>query len=133
MARELRPCGTFAAYQRHLRKKEPICDLCAEAAREQKNTRVDSGRAESASLVALALAAEPAPDVLDELDEARENLRAVKAAMSEASANAVAALSKRREELVRRIVVLSKSNEPEMSVFDQLRQRREERIAASSH
>ncbi|WP_199184036.1 hypothetical protein [Cryobacterium sp. Y57] len=133
MARELRPCGTFAAYQRHLRKKEPICDLCAEAAREQKNTRVDTGRAESASLVALALAAEPAPDVLDELDEARENLRAVKAAMSEAPANAVAALSKRREELVRRIVVLSKSNEPEESVFDQLRKRREERIAASSH
>jgi len=133
MARELKPCGTFAAYQRHLRNKEPVCDPCAKAGREQKNTRVDNGRSESASLVSLALAAEPAPDVLDELDEARENLRAVKAAMSEAPANAIAALSKRREELVRRIVVLSKSNEPEESVFDQLRKRREERIAASSH
>lgn len=133
MARDLKPCGTFAAYQRHLRKKEPVCDPCAEAARAQKNTRVDYGRAESASMVALALAAEPAPDVLDELDEARENLRAVKAAMSEAPANAIAALSKRREELVRRIVVLSKSNEPEMSVFDQLRQRREERLSAAAH
>lgn len=133
MARELKPCGTFAAYQRHLRRKEPACDPCAQAGRDQKNARVDAGRAESASLVALALAAEPAPDVLDELDEARENLRAVKAAMSEAPANAVAALSKRREELVRRIVVLSKANEPELSVFDQLRQRREERISAASH
>lgn len=133
MARELRPCGTFAAYQRHLRDEEPPCAPCAEAARTQKNTRVNAARVESASRVALALAAEPAPDVLDELDEARENLRAVKAAMTTAPANAVAALSKRREELVRRIVVLSKSNEPEMSVFDQLRQRREERIAASSH
>jgi len=133
MAREIQPCGTFAAYQRHKRKKEDPCDACAEAARLQASERRDSGRAESVSRVALALAAEPAPDVLDELDEARENLRAVKAAMSEAPANAIAALSKRREELVRRIVVLSKSNEPEESVFDQLRKRREDRIAASSH
>lgn len=132
MARELMPCGTFAAYQRHLRKREAVCEACAVAGREQKNARSDTGRAESASLVAIALAAEPAVDVLDELDEARENLRAVKAAMSEAPANAVAALSKRREELVRRIVVLSKADKPELSVFDQLRQRREERLAKTA-
>ena len=29
----LKPCGTLAAYQRHRRKDEPICDLCREAAR----------------------------------------------------------------------------------------------------
>ena len=132
MAHALAPCGSFTAYKRHLRRGEAVCDLCAQAARDQKNARVDLGRVESASRVALALAAEPAPDVLDELDEARENLRAVKAAMSEAPAASVAALSKRREELVRRIVVLSKASEPELSVFDQLRQRREERLAKTA-
>jgi hypothetical protein len=132
MARELKPCGTYAAYARHLRKQEEPCEPCKQAARDQKNDRVTAGLSESASRVALALAAEPAPEVLDELEEARDNLRAVKAAMTEAPANAIAALSKRREELVRRIVVLSKSNEPEMSVFDQLRQRREERLAKTA-
>lgn len=133
MARELAPCGSFTAYKRHLRRKESVDEACAQAARDQKNSRVDAARVESASRVSLALAAEPAVDVLDELDEAKENLRAVKAAMSEAPANAVAALSKRREELVRRIVVLSKANEPEMSVFDQLRQRREERLSKTAN
>lgn len=133
MTRDLQPCGTFAAYKRHLRKKEPVCEPCAQAGREQKQTRTDTSRSESASRVALALAAEPVIQSLDELDEARDNLRAVKAAMSDAPANAIAALSKRREELVRRIVQLDKKDEPEMSVFDQLRHRREERLAASAH
>jgi hypothetical protein len=131
MAAPLKPCGTPAAYRRHLRNGEAVDDLCAQAARDQKNARVDASRSESAALVAVALLAEPIPHD-DELEDARENLRAVKAAMSDAPANAIAALSKRREELMRRIAVLSKANEPEMSVFDQLRQRREERLAKTA-
>ena len=128
----LKPCGTPAAYRRHLRNSEPVDELCAQAARDQKNARVDASRSESAALVAVALLAEPPIGSDDELEDARENLRTVKAAMSDAPAQAIAALSKRREELMRRIVVLSKANEPEMSVFDQLRQRREERLAKTA-
>lgn len=133
MAREMQPCGTFAAYQRHKRNKEAPCDACAEAARLQASERRDLARSESIDRVVLALAAEPIVEEIDELEDMRENLRMVRAAMGEAGARELAALSKRREELVRRIVVLSKSNEPEESVFDQLRKRREERIAAASH
>ena len=31
MARDLKPCGTTAAYQRHLRHGETPCDACREA------------------------------------------------------------------------------------------------------
>lgn len=34
--RELVPCGTFAAAQRHLRHDEPLCDPCADATRAYK-------------------------------------------------------------------------------------------------
>jgi hypothetical protein len=129
---ELKPCGTYAAYRRHLRNSEAVDDACAEAARVQKNSRVDAGRAESAAVVAIAVASEPAVESVDELDEALENLRIVKAAMTAAPANAIAALSKRREELVRRVSVLQKSNEPELSALDQLAQRRADRIANSA-
>lgn len=31
----LAPCGTFAAYTRHMRRKEPACDPCREVSRER--------------------------------------------------------------------------------------------------
>lgn len=31
MARELEPCGTNAAYIRHVRRKEPTCQACRDA------------------------------------------------------------------------------------------------------
>lgn len=34
--RHLKPCGTTAAYARHLRKGEPTCEPCMEANTEQK-------------------------------------------------------------------------------------------------
>lgn len=35
MARQLKPCGTYAAYARHLRNGEKPCGPCAEANRER--------------------------------------------------------------------------------------------------
>lgn len=37
--RQLAECGTYGAYRRHLRNKEPIDPACAEAAREQWRNR----------------------------------------------------------------------------------------------
>lgn len=133
MAVVLKPCGTFAAYARHKRNKETPCGPCAQAARDQKNVRVEDGLAESAQVVTLAIASEPAVDHVNELDEALENLRIVKAAMGEAPANAVAALSKRREELVSWVSRLQDADKPKVSAFDQLAQRRLDRTANASY
>ena len=35
MTRELKPCGTWAAYQRHLRNQETPCTECAETCRRR--------------------------------------------------------------------------------------------------
>lgn len=35
---ELQPCGTYAAYQRHLRKGEETCDACRQANTVQART-----------------------------------------------------------------------------------------------
>lgn len=36
MSRELKPCGTVSAYQRHLRHGETPCDACREASRDSR-------------------------------------------------------------------------------------------------
>lgn len=38
MARELRPCGTVAAYVRHLRHGEEPCDDCRKANNDAQNS-----------------------------------------------------------------------------------------------
>jgi WhiB family redox-sensing transcriptional regulator len=40
--RDLSPCGTLAAYRRHLRREEIVCDLCRESARISKQTQPDT-------------------------------------------------------------------------------------------
>ena len=39
MARELKPCGTTAAYRRHLRKGQEPCKRCRQAARDEKRAQ----------------------------------------------------------------------------------------------
>lgn len=39
MARELKPCGTSAAYRRHLRKRQVPCEACRAAARDEKRAQ----------------------------------------------------------------------------------------------
>lgn len=45
--RELQPCGTAAAYQRHRRYNEPICEPCmtANAANRRRQRRAAAARA----------------------------------------------------------------------------------------
>lgn len=63
MARELKPCGTYAAYRRHLRNDEAPCEECRQAARDQKNVRKDAARQEAA-----VRAVEATPPVDEEVD-----------------------------------------------------------------
>ena len=129
----LHPCGTYAAYKRHVRTGTPIDDLCAQAGRDEKNNRLAAARVQSAAVVTLAVAVEPVVDSVDELEECLEYLRIVRAARSEAPANSIAGLSKRREELVARIAKLQLAKVPKVGVLDQLAARRAERRTASAH
>jgi len=101
---DLQECGTFAAYRRHLKANEAPCDPCKEAARRQKSERDAKKRAESGEAVGVALRLEPTDDAVDALEEARDNLRIIRAALkSNPPHNTIAALTKRREEVVDRI------------------------------
>jgi len=132
MPRELKPCGTWAAYNRHRRRGEPVDAACARAAREQKNGRVVAKRAASAEVVVLATVnAPPVPDEIDPLVEARQSLLMVKAAMS-AGAPGIAALSKQHMDLVALIVRLEAASRPKESMLDELARRRADRIANSA-
>lgn len=138
MAAEVQPCGTIAAARRHQRNPEkwgPMCAECQQAIRDEKNGRKDAERAESAAAVAVAVEAEPVSDEVDPLAEALDSLRIVRAVLrSDATpANTVAALTKRRDELVDRIERLRAAAVPvEVSRIDELTSRRRERRAAAS-
>lgn len=131
MSRVLQPCGSFAAYKRHLRHKEIPCEPCKQASRDQKMVRLDGDREtrKVSSLVALPPIADI--DVLDDvspLDDARENLLIVKAALDDAVPREVAVLSKRRQELVTLIAQLG--GVKEVSLADQLVELRSRRAGA---
>ena len=134
MARELKPCGTPAAARRHRRKGEPLCEVCEQAVRDEKNARKQAEREASAEAVAAAVdSAEPLEDV-DPLEEAMDNLRIVRAVLrsGDVPANAVATLTKRRDELVDRIRDLKNERPSEVSVIDELTKRRRERVAEAT-
>lgn len=122
MARELQPCGTFAAYQRHKRKGEEPCEECAASARDQKNSRTGEKRSRSgaARLAAVPSIKQPEHDIPDPLEVARENLGFVEGALRspETAASSVASLTRRREELVNLIIKLSAPKIEEVSAID---------------
>ena len=135
VARELKPCGTVAAARRHQRAGEELDEACAQAVRDEKNGRKDAERAESAEQVRAAVAAEPVIEDVDPLEEALDNLRIVRAVLrSEGTpANTVAALTKRRDELVDRVGRLRAESAPvEVSIIDELTSKRRERRSAAS-
>lgn len=133
MARPLAECGTFSAYKRHKRNGDPVDDACAEAAREQKNSRVAAKRDEATEVVRLAIVeAPPLEPGIDELEEARFNLSIVKATMQAGAPTGMAALSKQYADLVALVKRLESQSNPEVSKLDQLAQRRAERLAAAS-
>lgn len=134
MPEELKPCGTPAAARRHRRKGEPLCEVCEQAVRDEKNARKQAERDASAAAVADAVTAADPLDEVDALAEAMDNLRIVRAVLrsGDVPANAVATLTKRRDELVDRIRDLKNDKPSEVSVIDELTKRRRERVAAAT-
>lgn len=135
MAKELKPCGTVAAARRHQRAEEPLCEPCQQAVRDEKNGRKDAERSESAERVREAVVAAPPLEDVNPLEEALDNLRIVRAVLRDEGtpANTVAALTKRRDELVDRVSRLRAEAVPaEVSRIDELTSRRRERRSAAS-
>lgn len=132
MARELKPCGTSAAYRRHLRNGEQPCAACRRANTEAKRQRFDSDFLEPDLPDEIDLSdAEPVAPGMDELDDARYNLGIVIAAMKGAQPSSIAALSKRRQELASAITKLEAGDKPKEAdkpkETDEVSERRERR------
>ncbi|MAP64034.1 MAG: hypothetical protein CMH34_09900 [Microbacterium sp.] len=132
MPRKLQPCGTPAAYRRHLRGGEKPCLPCARAHAKAKEDRAAKRRADEAPVQLNVVADVTAADDgdIDPLQDARDNLAEVREAMKSAVPREVAALSKRRQELVALIVELG--GKKEVSLADQLAAARAEREARRS-
>lgn len=132
MARSLAPCGTFTAYKRHKRNGEPVDDSCAQAARDQKNSRVRAGRERATEVVKLAIVEAPPPVVgLNELEKLRWNLRILEATMEAGVPTGMASLSKQHMDLVSAIRRLEQAEKPKESKLDELARRRADRLAAA--
>lgn len=136
MARELKPCGTVAAARRHRRRGEPLCDACRQAERDQKNNRVRVKMEASAEAVKKAVAQEPEVEEVDALAEALDSLRIIRAVLrdGETPANAVAGLTRRRDELVDRIEQLRQAQVEvkAVSAVDEITSRRRRRAASQN-
>lgn len=97
--------GTRGGYNACYKRPEGACDACKAAAAEYQGALRREAEMKAQETFAEALELEPAIDgPLDALDDARDNLRIVRAAMRVSrSTRDVSALSKQRDELVARI------------------------------
>lgn len=122
MARKVKPCGTPAAFKRHLRAGEEPCEACRRAWNEYKRARRAMDKRSAGQVVALAVAEMPPAESIeiDPLQDLLENYRLVCATMNAGPPpQAVPALSRRRQELAEKIAEMM-STESEMSLADQL-------------
>ncbi|OIH84239.1 hypothetical protein BLJ79_12285 [Arthrobacter sp. UCD-GKA] len=94
----LQPCGTRAAYRRHLRYHETPCEPCKQANRDAANAR--NGTPPLAARVVNPADIVPVTEIPDPMEDARKNLAIVNKALESALPREVPALSKRRQELV---------------------------------
>lgn len=146
---KLKPCGTWAAYKRHLRAGEQPCGPCRQAARDQKNDRNEARRRARQQA-----GYEPDRDkpaighlrpveddeladlTLDPLQVALQDLRQIEAYMLAPDPlipTHFTNLSRRREELIDRVLGLRGNDEAEGGdVLDDLAARRAHRGAATA-
>ena len=146
MARPIKyQCGTKQAYQRHIKRGENPCAKCITA----KHGRIDE-RKEATEYTPDELGAGQEQDdmfikigpILDEdnalieLADLRENYKLVREKMLTSGARDLAPLSKRREELMDRIVEIQEAMasegqevvEEKMSIVDEMAARRRARL-----
>lgn len=149
MARELKPCGTWAAYKRHLRAGETPCEPCRQAARDQKNDRNEARRRARQAVGFEPDRERPAVGhlrpvgddeladlTLEPLQVALQDLRQIEAYMTSDDPlipTQFTNLSRRREELIDRVRSLRPDNEEGSDVLDELAKRRQSRGPATAN
>ena len=146
MARPIKyQCGTKQAYQRHIKRGENPCAKCITA----KHGRIDERKEETEYITDELGEWQEADDmfikigpILDEdnalieLADLRENYKLVREKMLTSGARDLAPLSKRREELMDRIVEIQEAMasegqevvEEKMSIVDEMAARRRARL-----
>lgn len=148
MARAKAPCGTYAAYRRHLREKSPVCDACREAQRSDSAKRSSSAgarlRKQADAQVERAVAeVTPAPltdeghvSRLEVLKELLEQSRELVAALKVSSPERAYLAMREQREIVREISEIQGNGQQKgVSLHDQLaaaRAEREERARAAN-
>lgn len=132
MSRELSPCGTAAAYERHRRRGEPIDDACKAAARERAQSRRQAEidrQVEAKQRLTADLDSERDSDrPMDRLERARYRLRHIEASMEVAPPSAMAGLARQHATAVEDVARLEGSGR-EPSLIDQLAAAREARLS----
>lgn len=106
----LAPCGTFAAYQRHKRKREEVDEACAQAARDQKNNRKSAKREEDAE--AARSAAESAPETPTRLEVLYGIQRTLQGHMSTAEPQSIAGIARELRAVSAEISSIAESGSP---------------------
>ena len=108
MARELKPCGTRAAAQRHRRAGEEVCADCKEAERQHRRKHARRDRTEKTVHVDFG-----SSDTTDPLQIARENLQVVTDTLrsDKCLPKDIVPLTRRREELAELISQIKKREE----------------------
>lgn len=147
MARPIKyQCGTKQAYQRHIKRGENPCAKCITA----KHGRIDERKQETEYITDelgewqetddMFIKIGPILDednALIELADLRENYKLVREKMLTSGARDLAPLSKRREELMDRIVEIQEAMasegqevvEEKMSIVDEMAARRKARLS----
>lgn len=149
MARTLKPCGTWAAYKRHLRAGETPCEPCRQAARDQKNDRNQARRRARQAAGFEPDREKPAVGylrpvdddelsdlTLDALQAALQDLRQIEAYMTAEDPlipTQFTNLSRRREELIDRVRSLRPDDEEGSDALDELAKRRQGRGPAAAN
>lgn len=127
MTSKLKPCGTAAAYRRHLRNDETPCDECKRAVREQEQARRAARRAE-----AVQAAREAMPEPTDEVDRRAillEVLSELRGQLREAPPQSVAAIAKQIRDTVDALEA-GDGEQAQVNPIDEIARRREARLKA---
>lgn len=130
---KLKPCGTSAAYRRHLRNGEEPCQKCLTAVREETRTKREKERAEVASKVRESEPVLKVDGELDPLEELRVQYDVLGKHLMEAPPQSVAAISRERRAILE-VLTASQPKKAERrggGLFDELAQRRKNRGATA--
>lgn len=115
MTGNLAPCGTLTAYQRHLRRKEPVCDECKKAKRDYEKQNAAKKRRPKEELEPVDVFA--GMSRLEKLKILEMDLAAAVKWAKKENPRAIAPIAKELRETVREIAELSGEDEAKVDKF----------------